>query len=98
MITLEEFNELVSELEQDTKYQSSFTSIMQHPNFEIMKKLGHKLIPFLINRLKTDPHWWVILLLGEIIDNPPEYPEESRGVFKDIIKIWLDHLTTKNKE
>lgn len=95
MITQDEFNELVRELEEDTRWQSSFTRIMDHPNFEIMEKLGDKLIPFLINRLSTNPNWWIFLLLDEIIDDKPVIPEGSRGVFKDITKIWLNYFAAR---
>jgi len=93
MITLENLNELVLELEEDTRFQSSFSVIMKHPNFIVMKGLDYKIVPFLVEKLKTDPHWWVFLLLDEIIDDKPEIPEESMGVFSDITKIWLDYLT-----
>ena len=93
MITSEEFKALADVLENDTCRQSSFSVIMKHPNFIVMKGLNYKIVPFLVEKLKTDPHWWVFLLLDEIIDDKPEIPEESRGVFSDITKIWLDYLT-----
>lgn len=95
-MTLEEFNSLTSILEEDTKYYSGFNEIINHPNFIKMKESNQEILPFLIDKLKTNPHWWIFLLLDEIIVDKPVFPIESYGIFKDITKIWIDYFDQIN--
>jgi len=97
-MTLEEFNNLASILERDTCLYSGCNEIINHPNFIKMKELNQEIIPYLIDKLKTDPHWWILLLLDEIVINKPIIPKEIYGVFKDIVQIWIDHLTNPLNE
>lgn len=46
----------------------------------------------LIDKLNTDPHWWLFLLFDEMVVNKPKIPEESRGVFKDTVQIWKNYF------
>jgi hypothetical protein len=93
--TSEQISDLALVLENDTRFYSDFEKITNHPNFTKLKN-KENIIPYLIDRLKEDPHWWVILLLDEIIDNPPEYPEESRDAQSvenaDSFEDWASSL------
>lgn len=92
-MTQEEFNNLTKELEKDTRFYSGFREIMEHPNFLKMQKLGPEImLPYLIDKLNTDPHWWLFLLFDEMVVNKPKIPEESRGVFKDTVQIWKNYF------
>lgn len=95
-MTLEEFNSLTLILEEDTKYYSGFNEIINHPNFIKMKESNQEILPFLIDKLKTNPHWWIFLLLDKIIVDKPVFPIESYGIFKDITKIWIDYFDQIN--
>jgi hypothetical protein len=94
-MTQEEFCELVRELENDTCYYSGFDEIENHSNFIRMKALGIEILPHLIDKLNTNPHWWLFLLFDKIITNKPQIPEESCGVLKDIVQIYKDYFNTK---
>ena len=66
-MTPEEFDKLTKELEKDTRFYSGHIEIMEHPNFIKMQKLGPEvMLPYLIDKLNTDPHWWLFLLFDEM--------------------------------
>jgi hypothetical protein len=93
-MTQEEFDELARELENDTRYYSGFYEIENHSNFIHMQTLRLEILPYLVNKLNTDPHWWLFLLFDKIITNKPKIPKESCGVFKDIIQIYKNYFNT----
>ncbi len=80
----------------------SFT-VHNHPDYQALVAMGDDIIPLLIADIRKlgDPEdstdwrdmsfWGAVSLLAEILgDDRPEIPEESRGRYDDIRKIYLD--------
>ena len=93
------WEELKEALDRDTMYSSSLTRTSEHwAHVEIVRRMRED--PFcnflhkMVEDVRNNTHWWTIALY-QVFEDGPVIPEESRGVFKDINKLWLDWLAEK---
>lgn len=88
ILTRVKFNELASKVKEDTKYDSGFQSILEHPAHKEIVEAGAPVIKYILQDLQKDPwHWFMALYLitGEVV-----IKEEHRGILSAMTEDWLE--------
>lgn len=91
------WKELIKALDYDTSYSSRLNDMVEHwAHQEIVRRVKESpccdFLYKMVEEMKGNRgHWWAMALY-QIFNDGPEIPEKSRGVLKDINKLWLDWL------
>jgi hypothetical protein len=83
-----DFNRLAAKVKEDTKYDSGFQSIIDHPAHKEIVEAGESVIKYILQDMQEDTwHWFLALHLitGEIV-----IKEEHRGMVQAMIDDWLE--------
>jgi len=88
-LTRVRFNELASKVREDTKYDSGFQGIIDHPAHQEIVEGGEVAIRHILRDLQNNPdpwHWFMALYLitGETV-----IKEEHRGMVLAMTEDWL---------
>jgi len=90
----EELNLLKDQLIQDTKFDSGYESLVNHPAHLRIVSFGEKVIPFLIYDMVNDRFPWFYALAEITGENPIK--NESRGKIDEIINDWFEWAQENN--
>jgi len=88
MMTRVDFNRLAAKVQEDTKYDSGFQGIIDHPAHKEIVEAGEFAIKYILQDLQKDPwHWFMALHLitGEFVIKP-----EHRGMVQAMTGDWLE--------
>jgi len=83
-----DFNRLAAKVKEDTKYDSGFQGILDHPAHKEIVEAGESVIKYILQDLQDDPwHWFMALHLitGEFV-----IKDEHRGMVQAMTDDWLD--------
>lgn len=82
---------LIQKIDDDTAIHSGLKQKQNHLGYKEIIKLGKAAIPEILESLEEKPTWTAIMLLSELsgVDRP-EIPNEHRGKFFEVVKIWID--------
>lgn len=83
-----DFNRLAAKVKEDTKYDSGFQGILDHPAHKEIVGAGESVIKYILQDLQDDPwHWFMALHLitGEFV-----IKDEHRGMVQAMTDDWLD--------
>jgi hypothetical protein len=79
---------LIDKAEQDSHGCLLTKRHVQHPNVVAIREQGESVVPHLIQCLRQQDSWTVLLLLSMIVKPLPVRPENS-GKYKLILQDWL---------
>lgn len=83
------FDNLVSKWKHDTINISSVHQIFAHPSCQEIIKMGHEVIPLILEELKEDPDiGWFSVLRAITGENP--VPKEHAGRIQLMSEDWLE--------
>lgn len=77
--------------EQETSHMSNTGEAAQHPLARKMVKLGPAVLPFMMEKIEKDQHFYLILI-AEIVGEFPEIPHEKQGKVRDMCDIYIEWL------
>ncbi len=89
-VLAEEFRSLASKWHEETRLDSSLTSITEHPSYRAIVALGGDIVPLLLNELRrggTDPDFW-FTALREVTGVDP-IPAGHWGDIRAMAEDWL---------
>lgn len=85
----EKFYVLRDQWQEETKYMSSASQIVEHPAYKEIVKMGEEVVPWIIDdiRFNATTFWWHAL--RQILQDGPIVPEYGRGKLRLINELWL---------
>jgi hypothetical protein len=84
----EKFHDLARRWKQETRFCSSRNQMVNHPAYQEIIRLGNAAVPFLIEDLRAEPHYWFPALQAITGDDP--VAPEDRGSVRKMAAAWLD--------
>lgn len=88
------FTRYKSKWEEDTKFSSSVTDIVEHPSYLKIIRLGKKVLPYIIEDLfATNNHWFYAL---EAITGENPIPPQHAGDIVQMKGDWLNWAVDNN--
>jgi hypothetical protein len=87
-----EFNKLFGRWQEETEYQSS-SEMFENIYYQEIVKLGEKVVPHIINVLKSQPDYLFVALKRITNENPVK--PEHRGRIKEMSRDWIEWWESK---
>lgn len=103
-ISVEEYNEKIQKIYDDTCFMSNLNYTIEHEDFKYLLSFGERIVPWIINDLKSEKQDWThILLLAHIIKDDAYIKEKSQdpnlpGRFNNHIEMWLGWWEQRQRE
>ncbi len=86
-MTRNEFHVLAAKIKEDTKYDSGFQGIIDHPAHKEIVAEGGGVLKFILQDMQKDPwHWFMALYL---ITGEKVIKDEHRGRLTEMTNDWL---------
>lgn len=83
-------DQIIERIETDTGGFSILIHIERHPLFKELVAKGSQVIPTILKRLENDPSWVDIMVLNQVVKNPPKLDQKHRGQFDRVVKMWIE--------
>ena len=83
----ERFNDLYEEWRKESRFDSSIGD-PDHKCYDKIVKLGVRVVPYIISKLKEEPSFILAALIRITGENPIK--EENRGIVKKMADDWID--------
>lgn len=89
-VVADEINKRLGQISKDTGGYSTHIHTIRHKDFIGLVEMGEKIVPYVFY-LGTQRGWsWtLLLLLNEIVADPPVIAHDDRGRFMKLIHTWL---------
>jgi hypothetical protein len=82
-----EFNQLLNRWKSETAILSTTREMMELESFHRMVNMGDRIVPLIVEELKTQPGF--IFLALHLITGENPVPPQARGRVPEIINAWL---------
>jgi hypothetical protein len=82
------FERLASSWKEKVRFLSNERQMVLLPEYQRIIGMGESAVPFLLEQLERDPHWWFWAL--EMITGDDPVPAEAKGHLDRMAKAWLD--------
>lgn len=86
--TNRKFQEHLRKWKAETRFESSMTEIILHPDYQRIIGMGSSVVPLLLAELRSEPNW-LFWALQSITGEDP-VPESSRGNLDGMAEAWLE--------